>query len=102
MSPTLTCSTLTWPPETALGATPPRSSRSPLLPNITKGVRECPHAIHIEAPFKPGSDLLTQLEAQLETPDSQPCHPSLVLSLLTLEDALVNADQDEPGFRDRI
>lgn len=61
-----------------------------------------PRAIHIEAPFKPGSALLTRLEARFETPDGQPRHPGLVLSLLTLEDALVNAEQDEPGFWDRI
>ena len=61
-----------------------------------------PRAIHIETLFEPGSALLAQLEARFETPDGQPCHPGLVLSLLTLEDALVNADQDEPGFWDRI
>ena len=61
-----------------------------------------PRAIHIEAPFKPGSPLLARLEARFETPDGQPYHPGMILSLLTLEDALVNADQDEPGFWDRI
>ena len=61
-----------------------------------------PRAIHIEAPFKPGSALLARLDARFETPDGQPRHPGLILSLLPLEDALVNADQDEPGFWDRI
>ena len=57
-----------------------------------------PRAIHIDAPFAPGSPLLRKLENRFETPDGRPRHPDLVLSLLRLETAMVNADQDEPGF----
>ncbi len=59
-----------------------------------------PIAIHIDAPFEHGSPLLRKLEDQFETPDGLPRHPDLVLSLLRLETAMVNADQDEPGFWD--
>ena len=61
-----------------------------------------PRAIQIEVPFEPGSAILAKLEAQFETPDGNPRHPNLVLSLLNLEDALINAEQDEPGFWDQI
>lgn len=59
-------------------------------------------AIHIDAPFEPGSPLLRKLEDRFETPDGLPRHPDLVLSLLRLETAMVNADQDEPGFWDEF
>lgn len=61
-----------------------------------------PRAIYIEAPFEPGSAMLAKLEARFETPDGHPRHPDLILTLLTLEDALINAEQDTPGFWDRI
>lgn len=61
-----------------------------------------PRAIHIEVPFEPGSPLLHKLEDQFETPDGLPRHPDLALSLLRLETAMVNADQDEPGFWDNF
>ena len=61
-----------------------------------------PRAIHIEAPFEPGSAMLAKLEARFETPDGHPRHPDLILTLLILEDALINTEQDAPGFRDRI
>jgi hypothetical protein len=41
-----------------------------------------------------------QAGGQFEHPDGLPQHPDLVLSLLRLETAMVNADQDEPGFWD--
>lgn len=59
-----------------------------------------PRAIHIDLPFEPGSAALRRLEDRFETPDGLPRHPDLVLSLLRLETAMVNADQDEPGFWD--
>lgn len=61
-----------------------------------------PQAIHIEVPFEPGSAMLAKLDARFETPDGHPRHPDLILTLLTLEDALINAEQDAPGFWDRI
>lgn len=61
-----------------------------------------PRAIHIEASFERGSAMLAKLEARFETPDGHPRHPDLILSLLTLEDALINTEQDAPGFWDRI
>lgn len=61
-----------------------------------------PRAIQIEVPFEPGSAILAKLEAQFETPDGNPRHPNLVLSLLNLEDALINAEQDAPRFWDQI
>lgn len=61
-----------------------------------------PRAIHIEAPFEPGSAMLAKLEARFETPDGHPRHPDLILTLLILEDALINTEQDAPGFWDRI
>lgn len=61
-----------------------------------------PRAIHIDTPFEPGSALLAKLEARFETPDGQPRHPDLILALLTHGDALINADQDAPGFWDNI
>ena len=61
-----------------------------------------PRAIHIEAPFEPESAMLVKLEARFETRDGQPRHPDLILTLLTLEDALINAEQDAPGFWDNI
>ena len=61
-----------------------------------------PRAIHIEAPFEPGSAMLAKLEARFEAPDGHPRHPDLILSLLTFEDALINAEQDTPRFWDRI
>lgn len=57
-----------------------------------------PRAIHIDAPFEPGSPLLHRLEDRFETPHGLPRHPDLILSLLRLETAMINADQDEPGF----
>lgn len=61
-----------------------------------------PRAIHIEVPFEPGSAMLAKLDARFETPDGHPRHPDLILTLLTLEDALINAEQDAPGFWERI
>ena len=61
-----------------------------------------PRAIHIEVPFEPGSATLAKLDARFETPDGQPRHRDLILTLLPLEDALINAEQDEPGFWERI
>lgn len=61
-----------------------------------------PRAIYIDAPFEPCSPLLRKLEDRFETPDGLPRHPDLVLSLLRLETAMVNADQDEPGFWDNF
>jgi len=43
---------------------------------------------------------LRKLEDRFETPDGLPRHPDLILSLLRLETAMVNADQDDPGFWD--
>ncbi len=61
-----------------------------------------PRAIHIDAPFAPGSALLAKLDARFETPDGKPQHPDLILTLLPHAVAMVNAEQDEPGFWDRI
>jgi hypothetical protein len=61
-----------------------------------------PRAIHIIARFEPNSPLLHKLEDQFETPDGLPRHPDLILSLLRQETAMVNADQDEPGFWDNF
>ena len=61
-----------------------------------------PCASYSDAPFEPGSPLLRRLEDRFETPDGLPRHPDLVLSLLRLETAMVNADQDEPGFWDNF
>lgn len=61
-----------------------------------------PRAIHIEVPFELGSALLHKLEDRFETPDCLPRHPDLILSLLRLETATVNANQDEPGFWDNF
>lgn len=59
-------------------------------------------AIHIEVPFEQGSAMLAKLDARCETPDGHPLHPDLILTRLTLEDALINAEQDAPGFWERI
>lgn len=61
-----------------------------------------PRAIYIDAPFELGSPVLRKLEDRFETPDRLPRYPDLVLSLLRLETAMVNADQDEPGFWDNF
>jgi hypothetical protein len=61
-----------------------------------------PLAIYIDASFEPGSALLARLEVQFEAQDGLPRHPGLVLSLLRLETAMVNADQDKPGFWDNF
>jgi hypothetical protein len=61
-----------------------------------------PRAIYIETPFEPGAPALAKLEGQFETPDGHPCHPDLILTLLTPEDAVINAEQDTPGFWDNI
>jgi hypothetical protein len=61
-----------------------------------------PRAIYIDVPFEPGSALLADLEARFETTDGHPCHPDLILTLLPLKRAMVNADQDAPGFWDDI
>ncbi len=61
-----------------------------------------PHAIFIDAPYRPGSDLLARLDAQFEKEDGTPRIPGLVLTLLTLEEAMVNAAQDDPDFWDRF
>lgn len=61
-----------------------------------------PRAIHIEVPFEPGSAMLAKLDARFETPDGQPRHRDLILTLLHLEVALINAEQDEPRFWERI
>lgn len=61
-----------------------------------------PRAIHIETPFEPGSATLARLEARFETADGRPRHPDLILTLLPLEDAMINAEQDAPGFWDNI
>ena len=52
--------------------------------------------------YVPGSDLLAKLDAHFEKEDGTPRIPGLVLTLLTLEEAMVNADQDDPGFWDRF
>ena len=59
-----------------------------------------PRAIHIDEPFEPGSATLTKLEERFETPDGLPRHPDLILTLLPLDDAMINAEQDAPGFWD--
>ncbi len=61
-----------------------------------------PRAIYIETPFAPGSATLTKLEARFETPDGHPRHPDLILTLLPLQDTLINAEQDAPEFWDNI
>jgi len=61
-----------------------------------------PRTIFVAAPFVPDSPLLAKLEARFETSDGQPRHPELTLSLLTQAVAMVNADQDSPGFWDDI
>ena len=61
-----------------------------------------PRAIHIDSPFEPRSPLLRKLEDRFETSDGLPRNTDLVLSLLRLETAMVNADQDEPGFWDNF
>lgn len=61
-----------------------------------------PRAIYVEAPFEPGSPALVKLEARFETSDGQPRYPDLILTLLTFEDAMINAEQDAPGFWDNI
>lgn len=61
-----------------------------------------PRAIYIDLPFEPGSTSLRRLEDRFETADRLPRYPDLVLSLLRLESAMVNADQDDPGFWDHV
>lgn len=61
-----------------------------------------PRAIHIDVAFDPSSAVLAKLETRFETPDGQPRHSDLVLTLLTLEDAQINAEQDSLGFWDNI
>lgn len=61
-----------------------------------------PRAIHIDEVFEPESAILAQLEARFETPDGLPRHPDLILTLLPLEDAMINEEQDAPDFWDNI
>lgn len=61
-----------------------------------------PRAIYIDAPFEPGSPLLRKLDDRFETSDGQPRHPDLILKALRLKDALINAEQDAPGFWDNM
>lgn len=61
-----------------------------------------PRAIHIDAPFEPGSTLLAMLEARFEKPDGQPRHRDLILALLPIEEALINAEQDAQEFWDNM
>ena len=71
------------------------------VPGITL-IEGGPGAIYIDTPFQPGSARLEKLEARFETADGRPRQPKLILTLLTLEEALINAEQDEPGFWDNI
>lgn len=61
-----------------------------------------PLAIYIDAPFEPGSALLARLEARFEAQDREHPHPDLILTLLRIAVAMVNADQDAPGFWDNF
>jgi hypothetical protein len=58
--------------------------------------------IFIDTPYLPGSDTLARLEARFEMADGTPRNPGLVLTVLTLAEAMTNAAQDEPGFWDNI
>lgn len=58
--------------------------------------------LYIDAPYQPSSLLLHSLEARFEQPDGSPRTPGLVLTLLTLSEAMGNAEQDELGFGDRF
>jgi hypothetical protein len=51
-----------------------------------------PRASFIESPFVPDTPLLAKIHARFETPDGQPRHPDLILSLLRHDLAMVNAD----------
>lgn len=58
--------------------------------------------IFIDTPYAPGSKTLAKLEARFEREDGTPRTPGIVLALLTLEDAMSNAAQDDPEFWDRF
>lgn len=59
-------------------------------------------AIFIDAPYVPGSSVLQRLDARFELPDGKPRAPGLILTVLTLAEAMINAEQDAPGFWDQV
>lgn len=58
--------------------------------------------VFINTPYLPGSDMLAALDGQFENEDGSPRIPGLILTLLTLGEAQVNAFQDAPQFWDNI
>lgn len=66
--------------------------------NIEGGAR----VIFIDAKYEPGSLSLERLDRQFEKSDGSPRINGLVLTLLTLTEAMTNAEQDEPGFWERF
>ena len=54
--------------------------------------------IFIDTPYAPGSRTLAKIEARFEQEDGTPRIPGIVLALLPLEDAMSNAEQDDPEF----
>ena len=58
--------------------------------------------IFIDAPFEPGSLSLQRLDARFEMEDGMPRTAGLILTLLTLAEAMTNAEQDAPGCWDRL
>lgn len=57
--------------------------------------------IFIDAPYVPGSSALQRLDARFELPDGKPRTQGLILTVLTLAEAMINAEQDAPGFWER-
>lgn len=58
--------------------------------------------IFIDAPYAPGSRTLARLEARFEREDGTPRTPGIILALLTLDEAMSNAEQDDPVFWDHF
>lgn len=63
--------------------------------------RRCARHLHRRS-IPTGFALLQSLEERFELPDGTPRTPGLVLTLLTLSEAMLNVEQDEPGFWDRF
>jgi hypothetical protein len=61
-----------------------------------------PRVIFIDVPHEPGSGTLKKLEARFESGDGSPRIPGLILTLLTLDEAMENAEQDNPEFWDNF
>jgi hypothetical protein len=57
-----------------------------------------PRVIFIDAPYEPRSGTLKKLAARFENGDGSPRIPGLMLAVLTLDEAMENAEQDNPEF----